>query len=76
MRNETAIKVAKQISIKQRYSRVIFFFKSSFLAIENVTIKMIQWKYREKNRINPQIVDFRHYSFSDNKILNLEYIYI
>lgn len=53
MRNETAIKVAKQISIKQRYSRVIFFFKSSFLAIENVTIKMMQSKYREKNRINP-----------------------
>ena len=41
--NETAIKVAKQISMKQRYSRVIFFFLNLvFFLLENITIKTIE----------------------------------
>lgn len=65
MRNETVIKIAKQISIKQRYLRVIFFFLNLiFLATENKTIKMIQSKYYGKNRINP-CLNRRHYSISD-----------
>lgn len=51
MRNETAIKVAKQISMKQRYSRVIFFFLNLvFFLLENITIKTIEISWKESNQ--------------------------